>query len=414
MGSEIPECVDVVVVGGGIAGAALGTVLARDGLQVLVLERELVHRDRVRGETVQLWGVEEIHRLGLEPAFLDAGGHYASTLVPYDEVHDQAEAEAAAVPLDQILPGIAGNLNVGYPEACESLLGTAAAVGATVLRGVTDVDPAEGLVGYAYGGVRRQARCRLIVGADGRRSAVRRALGVPVHRTPARTMGGGMLVDGLDGWPADRIAIGTEHDLHYFVFARAEGRVRLLMMHLIGSRGRFAGPDGAARFLAAWRLRCLPDSDRFAAARPAGPCAFFPMDDGIVPTPFGPGAVLVGDAAGWNDPVIGQGLAIALRDARMVADAVRAESTWTSAMFEPYAQERRERMRRLQLCAELHTDLNMTFTPIGATRRKAWGALWPQDPVLGGPTLAIVIGPEKVAPESFDPANLARVRAVAA
>lgn len=221
-------------------------------------------------------------------------------------------------------------------------------------------------------------------------------------------------VDGLDGWPADRIAIGTEGDLHYFVFARGKGRARLYLMHRIGSHGRFAGPQGARRFLAAWQLRCLPDGGPFAAARPAGPCAFFPMDDGVVPIPFGPGAVLVSDAAGWNDPVIGQGLAIALRDARMVADAVRSESTWTSAMFEPYAQERRERMRRLQLSAALHTDLNMTFTAAGAARRKAWGALWPRDTVLGGPVLAMVIGPEKVAPESFDAANLARVRALAA
>ena len=42
--------VDVAIVGGGIAGAALATVLARDGYQVLLLERQTTYRDKVRGE----------------------------------------------------------------------------------------------------------------------------------------------------------------------------------------------------------------------------------------------------------------------------------------------------------------------------------------------------------------------------
>ena len=42
--------VDVAIVGGGIAGAALATVLARDGCEVLLLERQTSYRDKVRGE----------------------------------------------------------------------------------------------------------------------------------------------------------------------------------------------------------------------------------------------------------------------------------------------------------------------------------------------------------------------------
>ena len=57
---------DVVVVGAGVAGAALGTVLARDGLDVVVLERQTRYRDKVRGEFLAPWGVAELDRLGLE------------------------------------------------------------------------------------------------------------------------------------------------------------------------------------------------------------------------------------------------------------------------------------------------------------------------------------------------------------
>jgi NADPH-dependent 2,4-dienoyl-CoA reductase/sulfur reductase-like enzyme len=38
--NDMSESADVVVVGGGIAGSALATVMARDGYQVVVLERQ--------------------------------------------------------------------------------------------------------------------------------------------------------------------------------------------------------------------------------------------------------------------------------------------------------------------------------------------------------------------------------------
>ena len=47
------EAFEVVIIGGGIAGNALATVLARAGRAVLVLERATVYRDRVRGVAVQ-------------------------------------------------------------------------------------------------------------------------------------------------------------------------------------------------------------------------------------------------------------------------------------------------------------------------------------------------------------------------
>jgi flavin-dependent dehydrogenase len=40
---------EVVIVGAGIGGAALATVLARAGRDVLLLERQTVYRDKVRG-----------------------------------------------------------------------------------------------------------------------------------------------------------------------------------------------------------------------------------------------------------------------------------------------------------------------------------------------------------------------------
>ena len=63
----------VVIVGGGIAGGALGYCLAEAGLDITVLERSAAYTDRVRGELIHAWGVAEAQRLGLDTTLLAAG-----------------------------------------------------------------------------------------------------------------------------------------------------------------------------------------------------------------------------------------------------------------------------------------------------------------------------------------------------
>ena len=50
---------DLIVVGGGLAGASLARAMAAAGARVLVFERERRFRDRVRGEGMHPWGVAE-------------------------------------------------------------------------------------------------------------------------------------------------------------------------------------------------------------------------------------------------------------------------------------------------------------------------------------------------------------------
>jgi 2-polyprenyl-6-methoxyphenol hydroxylase-like FAD-dependent oxidoreductase len=407
--------VDVSIVGGGIAGAALATVLAREGYEVLLLERQTIYRDKVRGEFLSCWGVAEMLALDLEKPFLDAGGHYVRRFVPYDEVIEPGLAEANAVPLNRLLPGVPGCLDVGHPQACETLARAATDAGATVLRGVGDVEVVPGeppMVRYELDDLVTTVSAGLVVGADGRTSSVRRQLKLTLHETRIRSLLGGMLVDGLEAWPADQMSLGTEGDVFYFVFPRANGRARLYLLHDVAQRGRFAGPDRHDAFLDAFRFRCLPDADIFRAARPAGPCAFYPMNDTWTDGPCAPGVVLIGDAAGWNDPIIGQGLSIALRDVRLVAEIIRAGHDRSVAAFTPYVQERRERMRRLRIAAEVQTALAATFTPEGAARRKAFNAVFRTDPVLGGPRMAAHLGPDNVPAEAFGLDNVARILAM--
>jgi 2-polyprenyl-6-methoxyphenol hydroxylase-like FAD-dependent oxidoreductase len=95
---------DIVVVGGGIAGATIALVLARAGLTVTVLEQQLSYRDRVRGEYLQPWGVAEAQHLGIREILAQAGGFFAHRIIPYDEINTPHAAEAAGRALGDRLP----------------------------------------------------------------------------------------------------------------------------------------------------------------------------------------------------------------------------------------------------------------------------------------------------------------------
>jgi 2-polyprenyl-6-methoxyphenol hydroxylase-like FAD-dependent oxidoreductase len=154
--------------------------------------------------------------------------------------------------------------------------------------------------------------------------------------------------------------------------------------------------------------------DAIADATPAGPCATYPMNDSWTERIAVPGVVLIGDAAGWNDPIIGEGLSIGLRDARTVAGVVTSGPDWSPEAFDDYASERRERMRRLCIGARIETALRCDFTPAGRARRAAFMQQALDDPMLVAPTLLSWFGgPDLAPPEAFADANIARILALA-
>ncbi|KAK9750848.1 hypothetical protein RND81_02G226400 [Saponaria officinalis] len=57
---------DVIIVGAGVAGAALSYSLAKDGRHVRVIERELSELDRISGELLHPGGYLKLIELGLE------------------------------------------------------------------------------------------------------------------------------------------------------------------------------------------------------------------------------------------------------------------------------------------------------------------------------------------------------------
>ena len=406
------ETYDLIIVGGGIGGSALAGVMARAGRSVLVLERSEVFEDQVRGEWIAPWGVTEVRRLGLIDLLIGAGGHYLARHVSYDETLEPAEAEAGALPLNIFAPDVPGPLCLGHPHHCQTLSDEAVRVGATVLRGVDVLSVSGGAapsVAYTVDGERREARARLLVGADGRNSMVREALGIALHADKPHHMFGGMLVDGVTGWDPRRQAIGTEGDFAFLAFPQGEGRVRVYGSFSLEDRARFAGPDGQRRFLDCFRVGCSPENRHIADGRPAGPLRSYANNDSWTDQPFAEGAVLIGDAAGWNDPIIGQGLSITYRDVRIVSDLLLSSDDWRPTLFAPYAEERAERMRRLRFAATLTSELDAEFGDAQRARRRRYFERAATDPMMRGHTMAVMAGPENAPPEVFTPEHRERV-----
>jgi 2-polyprenyl-6-methoxyphenol hydroxylase-like FAD-dependent oxidoreductase len=399
------EQFDVVVVGGGIGGAALATALARARYAVLVLEKSTVYRDRVRGEWLAPWGVIELTELGLYDAARAGGAHHVSRHETRDEELPAAEAGLQGFDLTGLVPGIGGPLCIGHPALCQILIEQAAAAGAIVRRGVTDVQLSFGHrphVEYVHQGTHDAADCRLIVGADGRGSSARQQAGITLQRDPTHHLFAGMLVDEAEGWPADLQAIGSAGDVHFLVFPQGGGRVRLYLGYAPEQARRFAGANGPRAFLEAFHLPCVPNSEHLATARPAGPCNSYPNEDTWTERVAQDGLVLIGDAAGSNDPIIGQGLSITLRDVHLVRDALLGEREWSPRIFEPYAAERAERMRRLRLVASLISILQNEFGPAASERRRRVHARRMEDPSIALPLMAAFLGPASLPAEAFE------------
>jgi len=246
------------------------------------------------------------------------------------------------------------------------------------------------------------AKCRLVVGADGRDSAIRRQACIPLHATEPRLMGAGLLIEDPGRWPKDQVAIGTQGDLVFFILPQGAERMRLYLLYSIDQRRRFAGATAQRTFLDSFPFACLPESESIARATPPGPCAAYPMNDTWTDCPVGQGLVLIGDAAGYSDPNIAQGLSIAMRDVRILSELLLASPDWSPNALRAYADERAERMRRLRFCNAVATTLRGDFGSEGRERRRRALRLMQAEPALGLWRRAYLAGPESVPASAFD------------
>lgn len=395
---------DVVIVGAGIAGSALAFALAKRGHSVTLLEKSRQHVDRVRGEFIVPWGVAEARELGLLDTLETAGANYTVLSIPYGEDLSPDIARRVAVPMDKMVQDVRGALNLGHPRICDALNSAAVAAGATLVRGVKRVRLTSGdlpRIEFECDGSSYALSPKIVVGADGRGSAVARQVGFDRESDPIHHILTGLLIEDANEWPRNEQSMGVDGDIGFYIFPQGNGRIRLYATHGLDQRSRFSGNNAAENFLNAFDRPSLPGGKHLSRSRPAGPCHGYPNNDVWIDNPVVPGVVLIGDAAGHSDPSGGQGISIALKDARLVSEALNTNRNWGARAFAGYVAHRREQMRRLRFSTRLLAAFRMEFTDAARQRRARGRERIAAYPELLQPFLAMQKGPFAVSDEAF-------------
>ena len=317
---------DILIIGGGIAGSALGRSMAKAGKHVLIIEKSKEFRDRIRGEVLLPWGVVEATELGIKDLLLNSCGQ----LLPRayfirDGKQGQPREFATTTPQGN------GIISFYHPHMQETLLDEATRCGCEVWRGASITGITAGRTPLARIETEngpRDVGARIVVGADGRDSRVASLLSFGRERDPPQLFSGGLQLKGTI--PADRA-------LYFFQSGRT-GRGAILVpnephnyrayvFHHADALGRRWSGERDYQRACAHLIEVGAPREWIEALTPHGVHATFDGAHQWISKPVREGCVLIGDAAGSSDPVWGCGLSRTLRDVRLLRDRLLQDDT---------------------------------------------------------------------------------------
>ncbi|MFJ7075898.1 FAD-dependent oxidoreductase [Streptomyces sp. NPDC098781] len=331
---------DVLIVGAGPTGLALGIDLGRRGVDALVVERDGSLFPGSRGKGIQPRTMEVFDDLGVLDAIRAAGGSYPVGMIWQDgkrtgehQMFDPAEAtEDSPYSAPWMVPQWRTQ-EILFARLAE--LGGKVAFGREVVGLTQEADGVT--VGFADG---TSLRARYVVAADGGRSAVRRTLGITMT---------GETVDPNPALVADVRITGLDRDNWHLFPPRGEGDGFLAICPLAGTEDFQVAaqfPEGSSvdvslegvRKVVAARSHLAPQDVtevRWASNfRPRAALADRFRDGRVF---------LAGDAAHVHSPAGGQGLNTSVQDAYNLGwklGAVLRDGV-DEALLETYEEERR-------------------------------------------------------------------------
>ncbi|MCJ7796523.1 MAG: geranylgeranyl reductase family protein, partial [Thermoleophilia bacterium] len=323
-GSAEEHWADVVSVGAGPAGCAAATFLAREGVDVLAVDRATFPRDKVCGDGLGPRSVSMLRRMGVERRLRD---------LSYQPIHHYRVVSAWG---DAVRTGVpAFGKGAGYAHVVPRqdldllLVGAAREAGTSIWEGVralrgTEVGGMPAVEARGPDGRSLLFRGRVVVGADGSRGSFSRTV-LPARRSGPYAVGMRAYVEGVEG---------LDGALNFFL-----DRDLLPGCGWIFPSGRAGGPANVGLGLPTRALRRRPERlrdvfDRFLGptslagphlqgARLAAPPALFPLRSGLLRGTRRQGNVLLaGDAASLIDPLSGEGVAYALESGHLAALAI--------------------------------------------------------------------------------------------
>jgi 2-polyprenyl-6-methoxyphenol hydroxylase-like FAD-dependent oxidoreductase len=333
---------DAVIIGARCAGAATAMLLARAGRKVLVIDRSAYGSDTLSTHALMRTGVLQLKRWGLLPSVMAAG----TPAIRKTTFHYGRESICVSIKPEH---GV-GHLCAPRRTVLDSILIDAArSAGADVRHGVTLCDLQRDADNRVIGawltsgdGKRSGVRCDVLIGADGRQSAVARLVEAESY---AQTTGVSGCVYGYfenldrDGshWHfVENAAAGVipTNDGQHCVFASVPRAA---------FNATFRGGVERA-FLQVLQANSAELSKDVARSRRIGRLHGFAGVPGYIRQSHGPGWALVGDAGYFKDPLTAHGITDALRDAELLSCAIVDGS---ATALEAYQHQRDELSRLL-------------------------------------------------------------------
>ena len=396
---------DVIVIGARCAGSPTAMLLARQGHDVLLVDRATFPSDTISTHLIHPPGVAALRRWGLL-ARLQATGcpaihRYAFDMGPF-------VLEGAPGPGDNPIA-----LGPRRTVLDKLLVEAAAEAGVEVREGfgveeiVFDGGRVAGVRGRDAAGQSVTARARVVVGADGLHSLVAKAVSPETYHERAPLEAGyytywsGLPMNGrfeaFDRAPGRAWAAWpTNDDLTLVVLswpmAEFETNRRDIERHYLASF------DRAPAF--AERLRAAKREDRFYGT--------------TVPNyfrkPFGPGWALVGDAGYLRDFITAQGISDAFRDAEACATALHGWLSGAHGFEQGMAAYQAARDRQVTPMYEFTCHFAM-LQPPPPEMRQLFGAVKGNQEAMDG--FAQVMSGVRSPADYFSPENVGRIFAAA-
>ena len=371
---------DIITVGGGIAGAALAVAMAKHGAKVLVLERETVFKDRVRGEAIMPWGTAEAKELGVYEAIMESGGHVLRWWNSYVRGVPRGHRDLASTTAPQ-----EGVTAMYHPQAQEAMITAAADAGAEIGRGVAakGINPGPmPTVVAEINGRETLMKARIVVATDGKDSMLRKWGGFEVQRDPGHNMVAGILVDDIKVEDeAAHVWLNTDLGMWVLIFPQGRERARAYVCYPQTNGYRLTGEKDFPRFIED-SIRAGMAEEHYAKVKAAGPLATFHGAATWVQHPYSNGVALIGAAAADPDPTWGQGLSLSLRDARVLRDHLLSHEDWEDA-GQAYSHEHDQYYGVIHAVELWQTQLLLEVGPEADARREKAFASWRQDRTRG-------------------------------
>ena len=331
------SAIDVLVVGGGPAGMAAGIAFGRAGLRTLVCERGSLPADKPCGEGVMPTGLEYLERLGVS-AYLDQ-----DHTRPFSGIHYLSTSGAGASARFAEGPG----QGIRRTELSRAFCERARTIDALEVCSRTPVTLGlrgpNGTEAWLDG---RKVTARLIVGADGLRSEVRRWAGLQGVSHQKRRFAVQQHFR-CEPW-SEYVEVHWAGDAEAYVTPCGREEVGVAVLWAAEEKKSVGGQRLMASMLSRFpRLSAsLQGAETSAEARAIGPM------HQVARSPVSDGVGLVGDASGYLDAITGEGISLALAQVQALYDSI---GSWMlSNNSAPSARELQGYSRRISGMVRQH------------------------------------------------------------